>query len=150
MSKKYYVLLISLAVFLIVSIVTIGVLTSNLVKKKEDDRYYQIGEIKIETIKEVTNADVELLGYNYTNDSGIVFTKTYKYKIDNVLQVLTDYNEYLMYDKEFEEVVSFDMSKEVAEYSLTKLMENNDSCSVKINYTKSTIQLEISYTYIEN
>lgn len=153
MKRKYWILLISLAVFLIISVITIGVLTNKLLDKKSNDAFYEVGELKVKSINEVTNTKLELVNFSYTNDAGITYRKCYRYEVSNIeiTTMLAEYDEYLVLEMEFEEVDAFDLSQEEGSFALTKVMEDSaDSCELTITYTQSTIEIIVGYTYIEN
>ena len=152
MKKKYLIIFICVSILLIVSSITIGVMASKLMNKKSKDVVYEIGETKLSSLAEFYPDDLELINFNYTTDNTI-YVKTYNYKLknDNALAIVSFYNEYLSTDLSFinesEDIISTTQGKYVFEKVFE---ENSDSLIIEISYTDSTIDIVLSYTYLDD
>lgn len=141
MKKNYLISFLIISLVLIVTVVTVGLIASNQLKKEEDSKYYKIGEVKVLSIKEVCEVGAELKNYNYTFHSQ-TYSKYYEYKITNAEAVVYLYAEYLTVDENFE------LNIKDNKLTLKKIVEEDDECKIEILYDNNKVELLISYTYI--
>lgn len=142
MKKKYYVVLISFAVLLIVSMIAIGILNYKLVKDKNKDKFYNIGEEKIYSINYVCNENLEIDGYNFTTNNS-VFTKAYTFKTNDGKVIVEAYMDYLLNEEDFALTFQADET-----FDLSKTLENEDVFNIELSYSSTQITLTLTYTKV--
>jgi len=150
MKKRYLIILVSFAVMLICSCIAIGIMTAKLMDKKNKDTLYEIGETSIASVSKFYKDDLELIRHFYDADN-TVFIKSYTYKVKNndVEAIVSFYTEYLTADLEFVNE-SENLNSVSGSYVFEKIFEDNaDSLVIEINYTETTLNIVLTYTYLE-
>lgn len=136
--KKYYVVLISFAVLLILSVVTIGVLSSQLLKKESDEDNYTIGSYELKTLPNECNKDLTLSNYIYTSNSASE-QKVYVYATSTGEELIATYIEYLVSEKNFEQVDS--------DSSYTYTLSNEDVINISFESDDNSLTVVLNIYY---
>lgn len=142
MKKKYYGVLIAFTILLIASVVTIGVLANQLLKKTADEPTYSIGNVEIRTLPKECNIDLKLDSYNYTKNTTSE-EKIYSYLTDNGEAYITRYIEFLVAEKSFVQ----NESTSTDSYSLHQIYSNDDKLEITLTSTSTNIVITLLYTF---
>ena len=141
MRKKYYSVIIAFAVLLIASIVTIGVLANQLLKKTTEETSYSIGNVEIRTLPKECDADLKLDNYSYSK-SNTTEQKIYSYLTDNGEAYISRYLEYLVTEKGF---VQTDTPED--NYSLYCTYSNDDRLDIVLSFSSTNVVITLTYTF---
>lgn len=142
MKRKYILSFIIIAVVLMATVATVGIVAHFQLKDKSDDKYYTIGNAKILSIAEATNTETKLVNYAYTTNNTI-YNKCYEYEINSAESVVSFYIEYLAADENFEIT-----QQRVGEVFLNKTYDK-DTLKVHIEFSQNVVEIELVYTYVE-
>lgn len=141
MNRKKSIILISIfaAVLLILAIIIVAI-SNSLLKKKDNDKLYKIGDVTIRSIN--SKGELKLENYSYVYDDNVK-QKTYAYSGDVTAEILSDYNEYLIIDEGFMIGDEFDGS-ECGSFSLNKKFEDKkEKLTIEIVYSNNEITLNL-------
>lgn len=143
MKKKYLISFIIIVSVLIASVIAVAIIANIRLNNLKDDKYYKIGEVQIQTIKEVTNTNPELKNYSY-GKNGEIYTKYFEYKVNNAESVVEIYTEYLSADENF----SITTEKN-GERTFKKIYENSDELQIQLIFSENIIEVELTYKYVD-
>ena len=142
MKKKYYGVLIAFTILLVASIITIGVLANQLLKKSSDEPTYSVGNVEIRTLPNECNTDLKLDSYSHSkNNTGE--EKIYSYLTDNGEAYISRYIEYLVTEKSFVQVTDTSIDS----YELYQIYSNDDKLEISLSCTSTNIVLTLLYTF---
>lgn len=139
MKKKYIIVFICFAVVLISSVVTITILANKLLKKAEVEDCYQIGEVSIFTINNVTNENLNLINFSSNTINETTTQKTYTYSTTKGSELNSIYAEYLVHELEFTNDGS----------SYTKIYESTlDRLEITLSDDSTSLTIVLTYYYL--
>lgn len=139
MKKRYYIVLISFAVLLILSVIAIGVLVNKLFKKEAQSDVYQIGNYELNTLPKECNKDLEIKAMSF-NKNSLMEEKTYVYLTTDGEALISNYLDYLNQENFQDDSIADETS-----YTLT--FENLDTLTVSLSFDDTTLTLILNYTY---
>lgn len=139
MKKRYYIVLISFAVLLILSVITIGVLVNKLFKKEAQSDVYKIGNYELNTLPKECNKDLEIKAMSF-NKNSLMEEKTYVYLTTDGEALISNYLDYLNQE-------NFQDDNIADETSYTLTFENLDTLTVSLSFDDATLTLILNYTY---
>lgn len=95
MRKKYLITIVTLALSLVIIAITVGVVTTNKIKKTSDDKYYQIMDVKLDSVNSILSDKIKLVSFNAIDYKDSVYN-VYTYKTKNGEEISSIYANHLI------------------------------------------------------